>query len=137
MITNGSRIGYWKKHANHDYKIGYNAYEGGFYSHVTFMCHQVVEKTFKAAYVKIKNTNPPFTHDLKFLAVECGFWNNLTAEGQIFIDFLNPRQIVTRYPGEEPEGEEFEEPFTQEQALDVLDQTKNLQLWIHEKILSI
>jgi hypothetical protein len=41
MITNGSRIEYWRKHANHDYKIGYNAYEGVFYSHVSFMCHLV------------------------------------------------------------------------------------------------
>lgn len=142
MIAIEKRIQYWLRHANKDLKIGYSMYDCGYYSYVTFMCHQVIEKIFKAAYVKIKNATPPFTHGLTFLAQACGFWNNLTDEQQKFLAFLNPRNVETRYPGEDDEDEEGgydeldDEEFTQEEALDILNQTKTIQLWIQEKILS-
>jgi len=40
----------------------------GRYLYVGFMCHQVIEKIFKALYSKLKEDTPPFSHKLVYLA---------------------------------------------------------------------
>ena len=38
------------------------------YLYVGFMCNQVIEKIFKAYFVKVKGEQPPYTHKLIRLA---------------------------------------------------------------------
>jgi HEPN domain-containing protein len=38
------------------------------------MCHQAIEKLFKAYYIKAKLESPPFSHSLSYLAKKGDFY---------------------------------------------------------------
>ena len=54
------------------------------YLYVGFMCNQVIEKMFKAYYVKTKNEQPPYTHKLIRLAEESNLYKIMSEEQKNF-----------------------------------------------------
>jgi HEPN domain-containing protein len=44
------------------------------YLYVGFMCHQTIEKAFKANYTKAKTETAPYSHSLSYLANKNGFY---------------------------------------------------------------
>jgi HEPN domain-containing protein len=58
------------------------------YLYVGFMCHQSIEKIFKAYYVHLMNDTPPFSHSLSYIARQGGFYTTMSEE-----------QMDFRYPG--------------------------------------
>lgn len=68
------------------------------YLYVGFMCHQVIEKSLKALYIKINQKTPPYVHNLLLLSQESGLYDSLSVEQKDFLDFLQPLNIQTRYP---------------------------------------
>jgi HEPN domain-containing protein len=128
------RIQYWIAISDKDLTVGHTLFNGGHYSYVGFICQQTVEKILKGCYVKVNQKVPPFTHKLKYLATECSLWNSLTDQQQKLIDDIKDFSIEARYPGED--NIPIQEELNREQALEMLEQTNNLQQWIKKTILS-
>jgi HEPN domain-containing protein len=128
------RIQYWIVISDKDLTVGHTLFNGGHYSYVGFMCQQVVEKILKGCYVKVNQKVPPFTHDSELLARKSGIWDLLTTEQKTFVNSVTLYNIEARYPGEGCVP--IQEELTKEQALEMLEQTNNLQQWIKKTILS-
>jgi HEPN domain-containing protein len=104
------------------------------YLYVGFMCHQVVEKIFKAGYAKRIESTPPFTHDLEYIALKGGFYEMLSEKQQDFIGELNPLNIEARYSEYKAE---IAKRLTPAKCTELVEQTKKIQQWTKETILSV
>lgn len=89
---------YWFDLAQYDLETAKAMNQSGRYLYVGFMCHQVMEKTFKGCYCRRFKTAPPYTHNLSLLAEKAGLYSELSDEQKNFLDFLEPLNIEARYP---------------------------------------
>jgi HEPN domain-containing protein len=133
-MTNAEKIQYWINLSDYDVETAEAMLQTKRYLYVGFMCHQVVEKIFKACYAKLKEDTPPFTHDLEYIALKSGFYETLSEKQQDFIGELNPLNIETRYSEYK---EEISKRLTPAKCSKLLEQTKRIQQWTKEKILSV
>jgi len=133
-MTNAEKIQHWINLSNYDVETAEAMLQTKRYLYVGFMCHQVVEKIFKACYAKLKEDTPPFTHDLEYLALKSGFYETLTEKQQDFIGELNPLNIEARYSEYKAE---IAKRLTPAKCVKLLEQTKKLQQWTKETILSV
>lgn len=62
------KIEYWTISAENDWRAAGHLFEKGDYAYALFFGHLTLEKLLKAVYVKIKESTPPMTHRLIFLA---------------------------------------------------------------------
>jgi HEPN domain-containing protein len=133
-MTNVEKIQRWINLSDYDMETAEAMWQTKRYLYVGFMCHQVVEKIFKACYVKLREDTPPFTHDLEYIALKSGFYESLSEKQQDFIGELNPLNIETRYSEYK---EEISKRLTSSKCVKLLEQTKKIQQWTKETILSI
>jgi len=131
-MTNEEKMQYWINLSDYDLETAEAMMNTKRFLYVGFMCHQVIEKIFKAGYVKIKNETPPFSHDLPRLADLADFYDLLTNEQKLFLNALNPLNIEARYPDYK---EKLKKLLTDERCKQIFEQTKQLQQWTKEKIL--
>jgi HEPN domain-containing protein len=103
------------------------------YLYVGFMCHQVIEKIFKAGFTKLKEETPPFVHKLTLLARRANFYEILSDEQKEFVIELDPLNINTRYPDYK---NKLSQQLTYPVCAEIIAQTKSLQQWIKENLLS-
>lgn len=68
------------------------------YLYVGFMCHQTIEKAFKAYFSKLNPETAPLTHSLSYLAKKGGFCESLSELQKEIIDQIEPLNIEVRYP---------------------------------------
>lgn len=91
-------IWYWVDSAAHDLDVAETLFKSGKYDWCLFIAHLVLEKMFKALYVKNIGKSPPRIHDIVRMAdmakVE---FDESTLE---FMDAVNTFNISTRYPDE-------------------------------------
>ena len=132
-MTTEEKIEYWTNISDEDLKVAETLYANRHYLYAGFMCHQVIEKICKAGYQKIKNETPPYTHDTPHLAKLAGFYDLFSEEQKLFLNILSPLNIEARYPDYK---KQIAKMFTQERCKQIFEQTKQLQQWIKEKILS-
>jgi HEPN domain-containing protein len=104
------------------------------YLYVGFMCHQCIEKIFKAAYEHQKNSTPPFVHDLPLIANKAGIFEMMDDEQIAFIEQLSPLNIRTRYPDYK---RTLAKELTKTACENLIAKTQKLQQWTKEKILLI
>ena len=133
MMTNEEKVQRWINLSDYDIETADAMLQTKRYLYVGFMCHLSVEKIFKACYSKLKEDTPPFTHDLEYLAMQSGFYENLSEEQQNFIGELNPLNIEARYSEYK---DEISKRLTPSKCVTLLEQTKNIQQWTKETILS-
>jgi HEPN domain-containing protein len=133
MMTIEEKVQHWVNISDEDLRAGATMLQGGHYLYVAFMCQQTIEKVFKAAYTKLTEDTPPFIHDLVLLAERSGFDHQLTNEQRLFIAEINPMHIEARYPEYKSK---IASNLNRERCVNLLEQTKNLQHWIKEQILS-
>ncbi|GHT42146.1 DNA-binding protein [Bacteroidia bacterium] len=131
-MTDEDKIQYWLNLSDNDLKVAGAMLQGRFYLYVAFMCHQSIEKIFKGVYIKLKNEDPPYTHDLSHIAVNGNFWDCLSETQQDFIEQLGPLNIRTRYPDYK---QELAKQLSQERCKEILEQTTNLQQWTKKTLL--
>ena len=132
-MTTEEKINYWIKISDEDLKIAKTMLENRYRLYTGFMCHQVIEKIFKASYEKLKNEIPPYVHDLPRLAKLADFYDLFSEEQKLFLNTINPLNIEARYPDYR---EQIAKTLTDERCEQIFEQTKHLQQWIKEKILS-
>ena len=98
---------------------------------VGFMCHQTIEKAFKAYFSKLFPEAVPFTHSLSFLAKKGSFYDALTEDQREFIDQIEPLNIEARYPSHK---ERLLRSLTEAKCRELILKTTELQQWIKTKL---
>jgi len=132
-MTVEEKVVYWVNLSDYDLETAEGMMQIKKYLYVGFMCHQVVEKIFKACYTKLKEDTPPYVHKLSFIAKEGGFYENFTEEQIDFIDQLEPLNIRTRYPDYK---KALAKRLTPTVCQEIINETKKLQQWTKENLLS-
>jgi len=131
-MTTEEKVKYWIKISNEDLTIAETMLRNKYRLYTGFMCHQAIEKIFKACYEKLKNETPPYTHDLPRLAKLADFYDLFSEEQKLFLNTLNPLTIEARYPDYK---ERIAKTLTDERCNHIFNQTKDLLQWIKEQIL--
>ena len=96
-MTKQEHIEYWVISAKRDWKALQHLFKSKDYMHALFFAHLVLEKLFKANWVKDNKENyPPKIHNLLTLVNNSKL--ELTEEQQTFVALMNDFQLGGRYP---------------------------------------
>ena len=94
----------------------------------------VIKQLKKILKLISQNLNPetaPFTHSLSYLAKKGGFYESFEEFQKEFIDEIEPLNIEARYPSHK---ERLLRSLTDKKCIELINNTKSLQLWIKEKL---
>ncbi len=80
-----NKINYWIDISDYDLETADAMLQSKRYLYVGFMCHQAIEKVFKAYFTLIKSETAPFSHSLSFLAKKGDFYEFFTEEQEILL----------------------------------------------------
>ena len=133
-MTKEEKIKYWVDLSDEDFRVAQGLLKLKHFLYVGFMCHQCIEKIFKAAYEQQIDNTPPFVHDLMLIANKAGIFEILDNEQINFIEQLSPLNIRARYPDYK---RELAKEMTETICENFIIKTKELQQWTKEKILLI
>ena len=133
-MTRDERVNYWIDLSDEDFRVAKGLLKLEHFLYVGFMCHQCIEKIFKAVYERKLNDIPPFTHDLIILANETGIFDMLVEDQLNFIEQLSPLNIRARYPDYK---KELAKELTKNVCEKMISKTQELQQWTKETILLI
>jgi HEPN domain-containing protein len=95
------------------------------------MCHQTVEKALKGFYVSAKHTNPPYSHNLTYLASESGLYPSMTEDQKALIDTLEPLNVEARYPRTK---EDLNKALDSERCSTIIERTGAILAWIKKRL---
>lgn len=126
-----SKVTYWIEMSDYDLETADAMLLTGRYLYVGFMCHQTIEKILKAYWTNYLTEIPLKIHSLSRLAEKTGLDKELSDVQLDFIDRLEPLNIEARYPSYK---ERLMKSLTQEHCRWLLEQTKELQSWIKNKL---
>jgi HEPN domain-containing protein len=132
IVGMNEKIRYWMEMAEYDLETGKVMLEGGRFLYVGFMCHQTIEKVLKGYYVSARNENPPYTHNLAFLAKEAGLHNKMTEGQKDFIDLIEPLNVEARYPTHKGK---LMQTLDHHLCMEILRETEELYRWIKRQLL--
>lgn len=121
----------WLGLAEYDLKTAKAMLDARRYLYVAFTCQQGIEKILKALYVKEKGKTPPYTHNLIKLLNTLSISPKVDGENKKFMESLNSYYIESRYT---EELVEISKLLTKKTAEDVFSKTKELFLWLKEKV---
>ena len=125
------KVKYWLEISDYDLETAEAMLQSKRYLYVGFMCHQTIEKVFKAYFTSIKSETAPYSHSLSFLSKKGDFYELFTEEQKDFIDQIEPLNIEARYPSHK---DRLLKSLTKEKCTEILKSTKELQLWIKQKL---
>ncbi|WP_455635703.1 HEPN domain-containing protein [Parabacteroides sp.] len=126
-----SNVTYWIEMSDYDLETAFAMLTTGRYLYVGFMCHQTIEKILKAYWTTCLEEVPLKIHSLSRLAEKTGLSQELSEEQLDFIDKLEPLNIEARYPSYK---ERLMKSLTNDYCTVLLEQTKDLQQWIKNKL---
>lgn len=126
-----SKIRYWIEISDYDLDTAEAMLNSKRYLYVGFMCHQTIEKAFKAYFTKLKSETAPYAHSLSYLAKKGDFYDSFTEEQKEFIDQIEPLNIEARYPSHK---DRLLKSLTESKCSEIINKTKELQKWIKEKL---
>ncbi len=126
-----SKIKYWIDLSDYDLETAEAMLRSKRYLYVGFMCHQTIEKAFKAYYIKLRQVSAPYSHSLSYLAKQGDFYEKFSEVQREFIDQIEPLNIEARYPSHK---ERLLKSLTDAKCLEILQNTKEIQKWIKEKL---
>lgn len=124
-------IKYWIELPDYDLETAEAMLKSKRYLYVGFMCHQTIEKIFKAYYTSITTETAPFSHSLSYLAKKGEFYNLFTESQKDFIDQIEPLNIEARYPSHK---ERLMQSLTETKCIEIIQKTKEIQSWIKTKL---
>lgn len=119
----------WFKQAEYDLDTADALFKTGRYIYTVFMCHLSIEKALKGLFARKFKKDPPKIHDLIFLIKKIEIV--LPHLYQDFLKILNDLSVPTRYPDE---LEKLLKQYKQDKTEGVLNQTKELFLWLKKKL---
>jgi len=124
-------ITYWIELSDYDLETAEAMLKSKRYLYVGFMCHQTLEKIFKAYYTYIKNETAPFSHSLSYLAKKGEFYQHFSDSQKDFIDQIEPLNIEARYPSHK---ERVLKSLIEAKCIEIIHKTKEIQSWIKTKL---
>ena len=125
------KIKYWSDISDYDLDTAEAMFQTGRWLYVGYMCHQVIEKIFKAYWCSKKEEPAPFSHNLINLAQSCGLAQLLDDNQRSFISLMMPLNIETRYPSYK---QSVGDSLSKERCKEFIDRTKELQQWVKTKL---
>lgn len=131
MVLRIFLIEYWIEMEDYDLETAKAMLKSKRYLYVGFMCNQVIEKIFKAYYVKTKNEQPPYTHKLIRLAEESNLYKMMSEEQKDFLDLISPLNIEARYPTQK---QELFNALNDERCKKIIEETEELVSWIKQQL---
>ena len=89
------KVKFWIEKAERDFVMVEKLYKGKEYMYCLFFGQLALEKLFKALYIKLNDSVPPFVHDLAYLAGKC----NLDVDKDLVMDLkeISGFNINARY----------------------------------------
>lgn len=126
-----TKVIYWIEMSDYDLETANAMLITGRYLYVGFMCHQTIEKILKAYWSHFLEDIPLKIHSLSRLAEKTNLYEEFSEEQLDFIDKLEPLNIEARYPSYK---ERLMKSLNKEYCSELLKQTKELQLWIKNKL---
>ena len=125
------KVTYWLDIADYDIDTAEAMYTTERWLYVAFMCHQAIEKTLKAYWCATQPNDPPYTHNHMRLADGCGLYELMTEEQRNFLDTITSYNIEARYPEDK---QALYQRLTKQFCRQMIDETKQLQQWIKDKL---
>lgn len=126
------KVNYWIELSDYDFETALAMLESKRFLYVGFMCHQTIEKIFKAFYVSKNPENTlPYIHNLTLLSKKGGFYDLLAEEQKDFLDVLEPLNIEARYPSPK---ERLIKSLTESRCEEIINKTKEMQEWVKRKL---
>jgi HEPN domain-containing protein len=122
---------YWLDLARYDLETARAMNDSKRYLYVGFMCHQVIEKAFKAYYVSRFEDAPPYIHNLRLLAQKAGLYSALSEGQKNFLEFLEPLNIEARYPTQK---DKLLGLLTSQKCADIICRTESELKWVMTKL---
>lgn len=124
-------VGYWTELSDYDYDTAEAMFRTGRWLYVGYMCHQCVEKIFKAYWSRKKVEPAPYSHNLINLAQSCGLAQLLNDEQRAFVSEVMPLNIEARYPSyKQAVGNSLSET----RCVELMRKTKDLQEWVKTRL---
>ena len=125
------KVKYWFELSDYDLDTAEAMLKSKRYLYVGFMCHQTIEKIFKAHFVNINKESAPYSHSLSYLAKKGSFYSDFSEEQKDFIDQIEPLNIEARYPSHKTR---LLKSLTEAKCMNILSETRKLQQWIKQKL---
>ncbi len=91
---------YWFDLAKDDLEVAKTMLDSKKFLYVGFFCHLLIEKALKGYFWIAVESEPPFTHNLRYLAEKSGLVSELNEDQLELLDRLMPMQIAGRYPSD-------------------------------------
>ena len=122
---------YWLDLSDYDLETAEAMLSSGRYLYVGFMCHQTIEKIFKAFFSQRSEEAPPYSHNLSHLAEKSGILKIIPDDLLDIINILDPLNVEARYPTHK---EQLMKDLTAAKCKLILLETRKLQSWVKEKL---
>jgi HEPN domain-containing protein len=129
-MSDYNKYTYWIEMSEYDIETAKAMLETKRYLYVGFMCHQAIEKSLKAVFVR--DCPPemlPFIHNLAKIAEKSGIYVAMTDTQKDFMDELEPLNIEARYPEAK---DRLLVRMTQDYCADLLKRTEEMITWLKE-----
>ena len=123
------QVSYWLAQSDNDLPVAESMLETGHYTWGLFIGHLVLEKMFKAIYVKEHQKIAPRIHDLVKLAKSTSI--KLSDEQLIFLSEVSDFNMEGRYPDEK---NQFALKCNKEFSTDYLRRIKEMRTWLKKQI---
>ncbi len=125
------KIKYWLEMSEYDLVTAQAMLESKRYLYVGFMCHQSIEKIFKALFAAKRNETPPFVHNLSMISQKGEFYVEFSESQKDLIDELEPLNIEARYPTHK---EKMLKMLSEDKCISLIEKTRELQEWVKTKL---
>lgn len=125
------KVKYWIELSDYDLETAEAMLKSRRFLYVGFMCHQTIEKAFKAYFTVLKSDVAPYSHSLSYLAKKGDFYELFSEEQKDFIDQIEPLNIEARYPSHK---ERLLKSLTESKCIEIIEKTKEIHEWIKEKL---
>ena len=123
------QVSYWLSQSDNDLPVAESMLNNGHYTWSLFIGHLVLEKIFKAIYVREHHKIAPRIHDLVKLAKSTSI--KLSDEQLIFLSEVSDFNMEGRYPDEK---NQFVMKCNKEFATDYLKRIKEMRTWLKKQI---
>ena len=125
------KVKYWTGLSDYDLDTAEAMFQTRRWLYVGFMCHQTIEKIFKAYWNSKIEEACPMSHNLINIAQSCGLNAIMSEEQKLFISEIMPLNIESRYPSYK---QAIAEKLSEEKCRNLIDNTKTLQQWIKDRL---
>lgn len=123
-----SRHEEWYFQSDYDLETAVDMLKSGRTVYCIFMCHLSLEKALKGLLIKKTGEYPSKSHSLIYFVDKLEL--ELNENFSEFIFMLNKISVPTRYPDD---LRKLFVAYTRERTQSILDQTKEVQLWIKQQ----